>query len=159
QSRPLISEVDLTEDMGRGLPGRWVSACDLRERDVLFLRTGKTASVRAVSQREDRTPVCNLTVGDLHSFAVGEAQVLVHNTPGSGSPSPNGGGTASHHPTPQPHGAPGASPRSTGYGPFDSIYPGPEPMPVPPAGMEPMPLHTIGPDGHRFLYITPANWS
>ena len=33
-----------------------------------------------VSLRQAKTAVCNLTVPGLHTFAVGEAQVLVHNT-------------------------------------------------------------------------------
>ncbi|MBX9624136.1 MAG: AbrB/MazE/SpoVT family DNA-binding domain-containing protein [Gemmataceae bacterium] len=39
--------------------------------------------VRRVRRRDARTAVCNLTVGGLHTFAVGTAQALVHNTSGT----------------------------------------------------------------------------
>jgi hypothetical protein len=35
-------------------------------------------------RHDEQMPVCNLTVQDLHTFAVGQEQVLVHNTSGTG---------------------------------------------------------------------------
>jgi hypothetical protein len=84
ESRPALRRVDVNEDRGKSLPGRWVNSHDLREGDVLFLRGRGSVTVRRVMQRPERTPVCNLTVRELHTFAVGEAQVLVHNTSSSG---------------------------------------------------------------------------
>jgi hypothetical protein len=82
-NRPAPRHVDPQEDQGGSLPGRWVNSHDLREGDLVFLRARGPVTVRQVRQRPARTPVCNLTVRDLHTFAVGEMQVLVHNTSGS----------------------------------------------------------------------------
>jgi hypothetical protein len=87
ESRPALRHVEVNEDRGRSLPGRWVNSHDLREGDVLFLRDGGPVTVRRVRQRHEQTPVCNLTVKGLHTFAVGQNQLLVHNTSGtSGQP-------------------------------------------------------------------------
>src|SRR6202043_2294503 len=82
--RPGMLEVDVSEDQGGSLPGRWVNSHDLREGDVVFLQGSGPVIVRRVRQRSEQTLVCNLTVPELHTFAVGEAQVLVHNSSGSG---------------------------------------------------------------------------
>src|SRR5262249_46548041 len=82
--------IDANEDRGGALAGRWVNSHDLRVGDVVFLRTHRPVTVRRVGQHNDQRPVCNLTIRGLHTFAVGEMQVLVHNTSASGGP-PNGG--------------------------------------------------------------------
>src|SRR5262249_23658360 len=87
ESRPGLRHVEVSEDRGGSLPGRWVNSHDLREGDVVFLRDGGPVTVRRVWQRHERTPVCNLTVPGLHTFAVGPNQVLVHNTSGTGGAS------------------------------------------------------------------------
>jgi RHS repeat-associated protein len=91
QNRPALRYVDVNEDRGGSLPGRWVNSHDLREGDVIFLRNRGQVTVRRVMQRIEQTPVCNLTVEDLHTFAVGEMQVLVHNTSGTGPATPPAG--------------------------------------------------------------------
>jgi hypothetical protein len=83
--------VEISEDRGGSLSGRWVNSHDLRVGDVAFLRGSGPATVRRIWQRQVKTPVCNLTIRGLHSFAVGQNQVLVHNTSGTGG-APNGGG-------------------------------------------------------------------
>jgi hypothetical protein len=86
-NRPTPRHVGPDEDQGGSLPGRWVNSHDLREGDVVFLKGHGPTTLRRVVQRHEQTPVCNLTIEELHTFAVGEMQVLVHNTSGtSGQP-------------------------------------------------------------------------
>ena len=59
--------------------GRWVDAIDLRVGDVLLLRSGEQAPVTSLVVRHARLPVYNFQVEDLHCYAVGHAQILVHN--------------------------------------------------------------------------------
>ncbi len=82
-ARPVPRKLGPEEDQGRALPGRWVNSHDLREGDVVLLRSVGPRTVRRIGQQPARMPVCNLTVRGLHSFAVGEAQALVHNSTGS----------------------------------------------------------------------------
>ncbi len=83
-SRPTPRHVGPVEDQGGSLPGRWVDSHDLREGDVVFLKGRGPVTIWRVVQRHEQTPVCNLTVEELHTFAVGEMQVLVHNASGTG---------------------------------------------------------------------------
>ena len=83
-SRATPRHVGPDEDQGGLLLGRWVNSHDLREGDVIFLKGHGPVTVRRVMQRHEQTPVCNLTVEELHTFAVGEMQVLVHNASGTG---------------------------------------------------------------------------
>src|SRR5262249_28359697 len=83
-SRPTPRHIGPDEDQGSSLPGRWVNSHDLREGDVIFLKGRGPVTLRRVVQRHEQTPVCNLTVEGLHTFAVGEMQGLVHNTSGTG---------------------------------------------------------------------------
>ena len=80
EDRPIPRQLDKAEDRGGALKGRWVNSHDVRPGDVIYLRNGTTRQVLRTEQRLVEQPVCNLTVRDLHSFAVGELQVLVHNT-------------------------------------------------------------------------------
>ena len=82
EARPTPRRLEATEDRGLSLPGRWVNSHDLCVGDVVFLRTGE-ATIRRVSQCHRQTAVCNLTIRGLHTFAVGENQLLVHNTSGT----------------------------------------------------------------------------
>jgi hypothetical protein len=82
ENRPDLREVNTNDDRGQSLPGRWVNSQDLREGDIIFLRERGPIAVSQVAVRRERTPVCNLTIQGLHTYCVGEMQVLVHNTPG-----------------------------------------------------------------------------
>jgi hypothetical protein len=89
EARPAMRHVEASEDRGGSLAGRWVNSHDLRQGDVVFLRDGGAVAIRRVEQHPARTPVCNLTVPGLHTFAVGGQQALVHNTSGTtGAPEP-----------------------------------------------------------------------
>jgi hypothetical protein len=67
------------------LPGRWVDAGDLRRSDLLHLRDGRRVPIRSVRTRPADELVYNFEVADLHTFAVGNAEALVHNR----DPKPN----------------------------------------------------------------------
>src|SRR5260370_2614370 len=82
--RPALRHVDINEDRGQSLPGRWVNSHDLREGDVVFLRNSGPVTLRRVWVHDESTPVCNLTIRGLHTFAVGQSQLLVHNMTGTG---------------------------------------------------------------------------
>jgi len=60
-------------------PGRWVALAALRVGDVVLTRLGRVARVTGVEVRAEVVPVYNFEVGRLHSYAVGDAGVLVHN--------------------------------------------------------------------------------
>lgn len=78
--RPVPKELLAEEDEGNSLKGRWVNSHDLRAGDKIYLLSGKLETITSVSQRhEDRFIVCNLTIEDLHNYAVGLCGVLVHN--------------------------------------------------------------------------------
>jgi RHS repeat-associated protein len=83
-SRPALRHVDISDDRGGSLPGRWVNSHDLRTGDLVLLRSGNPATICSVWQHDERTPVCNLTVRGLHTFAVGVCGLPVHNSSGSG---------------------------------------------------------------------------
>jgi hypothetical protein len=61
------------------VPGRWVIAGELRAGDVLLLRNEKARRIARVARRAVDESVFNLQVGELHCYAVGNCQVLVHN--------------------------------------------------------------------------------
>ncbi len=83
--RPAPRHVGEGEDRGTSLPGRWIDAHDLREGDAVFLRGNGPVAICRVRLNPTHTPVCNLTVGGLHNFAVGGIQILVHNKIGGGA--------------------------------------------------------------------------
>jgi hypothetical protein len=86
ENRPAPRHIDADADRGGSLAGRWVNSDDLREGNVLFLRGAGLVTLRRVRQQQEwMTPVCNLTVQGLHTFAVGELQALVHNISGTGA--------------------------------------------------------------------------
>ena len=54
---------------------------ELRAGDTIYLQTGEIAKITRIEQRyEPYLPVANLTVRQFHTFFVGAASVLVHNT-------------------------------------------------------------------------------
>ena len=84
-NRPLPKELSEREDQGFALPGRWVNSHDLLAGDLLISRSGRQLRLLGVRQRyEASLPVCNLTIDQHHTFAVGADSILVHNTGGCG---------------------------------------------------------------------------
>jgi hypothetical protein len=59
--------------------GRWVDAGDLQVGDVLLLKEERVATITSRRTRPASEPVYNFQVDDLHCYAVGAKQVLVHN--------------------------------------------------------------------------------
>lgn len=76
--RPQPEHVPGNPEAYRG-EGRWVDAIDLRVGDVLLLRSGELAAITALVIRHARLPVYNFHVEELHCYAVGHVQALVHN--------------------------------------------------------------------------------
>ena len=60
-------------------PGRWVDARELRVGDVLLLKTGQPGVMTELHFRQAAQKVYNLEVEEVHTYAVGAGQVLVHN--------------------------------------------------------------------------------
>ncbi len=79
ETRPAIVSEEVKEGLSGEQPGRWVYSHDLRAGDVVLLKGGERHAIREVTQRQGQSLVYNLTVADLHTFAVGAASVLVHN--------------------------------------------------------------------------------
>ena len=61
------------------VPGRWVYAKDLRVGDELLLHNGERVAVDGLTIHQEEVPVYNFAVAELHSYAVGCSEVLVHN--------------------------------------------------------------------------------
>ncbi|MFN9420198.1 MAG: hypothetical protein ACK578_22295, partial [Pirellula sp.] len=79
--RSVPRELDPSEDEGKALRGRWVNSHELRAGDTIHLHDGTSARISRIEQRyESLLPVSNLTVRGFHTFFVGEASILVHNT-------------------------------------------------------------------------------
>ena len=76
---------------GSQIPGRWVDATDLKIGDQLLLRDGSQGVIENVRHEHVNTTVYNFAVADLRCYAVGQHQILVHNTCGKvgGSSDPN----------------------------------------------------------------------
>jgi hypothetical protein len=60
--------------------GRWVYARDLQIGDVVRSRSFGTQKISALELSQPQTLVYNFLVDGLHNYAVGENEVLVHNT-------------------------------------------------------------------------------
>ena len=71
-----------------GVPGRWVDAGDLRVGDLLVSRSGGQSTVESVDTAHTPTTVYHIYVEDLHNYAVGDGEWLVHN--GHRTREPNG---------------------------------------------------------------------
>jgi hypothetical protein len=85
ERRPRAEHVPETP-WGAKIPGRWVDAGDLQVGDVLLLRSGRPVAVTRLAVRHVRQQVYNFQVEELHCYAVGVSQVLVHNNCGEGAP-------------------------------------------------------------------------
>jgi len=59
--------------------GRWVDAIDLQVGDILLLRSGEQVPITRLAIRLAHETVYNFHVEELHCYAVGKGQVLVHN--------------------------------------------------------------------------------
>jgi hypothetical protein len=59
--------------------GRWVDAIDLQVGDVLLLRSGDQASITRLTVHHALEPTYNFHVEELHTYAIGDAEILVHN--------------------------------------------------------------------------------
>lgn len=59
--------------------GRWVAAEELEVGDLLKLKNGSSARIENISSRSASTLVYNITVEELHNYAVGFGEILVHN--------------------------------------------------------------------------------
>ena len=64
---------------GSCIPGRWVDAGKLQIGDRMLLQRGKSAAIIDIARRLVREKVYNFQVAELHSYAVGKNQILVHN--------------------------------------------------------------------------------
>jgi hypothetical protein len=84
ERRPRAEHVPETP-WGAKIPGRWVDAGDLQVGDVLLLRSGRPVAVTRLAVRHVRQQVYNFQVEELHCYAVGVSQVLVHNNCGEGA--------------------------------------------------------------------------
>lgn len=93
--RPAAEHVPAGEQAPAPGGGRWVDARHLRAGDVLVLRDRGPAAIEAVAARLAAVPVYNLRVDGIHSYAVGNAGIAVHNRdpggPGLGSGRPPSG--------------------------------------------------------------------
>jgi RHS repeat-associated protein len=77
-SRPRPDHVPRNPEEYQG-EGRWVDAIDLRVGDMVILRSGKQASISEISVFSAQQMVYNFHVEELQCYAVGYAQILVHN--------------------------------------------------------------------------------
>ena len=84
ENRSAVRHIPPTEDRGQSLPGRWVNSHELLASDIVFIRSVGPTQILRVTERLERTRVCNLTIRGLHTFCVGGARILVHNVSGSG---------------------------------------------------------------------------
>ena len=76
--RPDASHVPAKEAAATAT-GRWVNARDLRRGDLLLSATGEAVAVDSVTAENGKRAVYTLRVADVHTFAVGEPGLLVHN--------------------------------------------------------------------------------
>jgi hypothetical protein len=80
--------------------GRWVYARDLRIDDVVRSHSFGTQKISALELSMTETLMYNFLVDDLHNYAVGENEILVHNTnspPKSERPQRTGAGKSDPH--------------------------------------------------------------
>jgi hypothetical protein len=91
-NRPRPRKLTDTEDEGLALRGRWVNSHDLMAGDLIYSTEGRELRVLKIIQRyAEQFEVCNLTIAQNHSFAVGNDGVLVHNTGDCGDAARVGG--------------------------------------------------------------------
>ena len=77
-ARPQPEHVPVAPQKSR-VPGRWVDAGDLQIGDVLLLKEESFATISGWKTRPAKEKVFNFQVEELHCYAVGANQVLVHN--------------------------------------------------------------------------------
>ena len=94
EGRPVPDQLDAELMSIEGVPGRWVDAGDLRVGDVLVSRLGGESVVEAVETEQVQTTVFHIYVEDLHNYAVGNGEWLVHNAHG-------GKNLSNHNPVPR----------------------------------------------------------
>jgi hypothetical protein len=135
-SRPAAQHVPAAEQQLAWMSGkgRWVDARHLQPGDVLLIRNGQMATVEQKHARQAEQKVYNLQVADVHTYAVTDAGVVVHNRmppePGMGwgTPKPGvvfrNGGKNPGALTPRP-GEPGISCRDVAANPFPKPETGP----------------------------------
>jgi hypothetical protein len=73
------------------LTGRWIDARSLGVRDTVLLKPERRSTISGLSVRRVRQKVYNFQVEEVHTYAVGAIQLLVHNkppepVPGEGGP-------------------------------------------------------------------------
>jgi Pretoxin HINT domain len=78
-SRPVTQHHDVSHDLTDYSRGRWVDSHEIRLGDVLLNRDGSTSTITGIESAKDTLVVCNLTVRDTHTYAVGINGILVHN--------------------------------------------------------------------------------
>ncbi len=61
---------------------RWVDARDLRNGDLVLHRSGEFSRITRIKSRPESMVVFNIRVEELHTYAVGRNEILVHNRPG-----------------------------------------------------------------------------
>jgi hypothetical protein len=79
-SRPVSKEIP-KEEQGMVGPGRWVEAYDLKEGDLLKVKSGEGLIITSLSSQNKRVEVFYLEVESYHNYAVHRAGILVHNGP------------------------------------------------------------------------------
>src|SRR5579859_1831248 len=79
-SRHVVRDVsDADREVSSAEGGRWVEARSLQPGDLLIVRNGRTATVEEIAARRVEMKVYNLEVAGLHTYAVGELGIAVHN--------------------------------------------------------------------------------
>jgi hypothetical protein len=79
ENRPLCDSVPDYEQKTT-LVGRWVYAGDLQIGDVVPSHSFGNQKISALEISTTKTSVYNFVVDDLHNYAIGENEILVHNT-------------------------------------------------------------------------------
>ena len=77
-SRPRPVDIP-DEEFRNSSDGRWTEAKDLRPGDLLLTRNGSFAEIKSVNQDYKNITVFNLSIDELHNYAVSEIGVLAHN--------------------------------------------------------------------------------
>jgi RHS repeat-associated protein len=78
-SRPIPEHCPKSPANSR-VPGQWVDAGYLQIGDRVLLKRGRSSTITDSKRRFAEESVFNIQVAELHSYVVGESQVLVHNS-------------------------------------------------------------------------------
>ena len=79
-ARPIPEHIATATVKDAVVQGRWVAASDLRVGDMLLLMDGRQAPIEQIQILDAKDVVYNFAVDPLHTYAVGHAHVLVHNS-------------------------------------------------------------------------------